>query len=192
MEDLDGANSPPVSNGEEPEALNESHDPLNPDARDEEASKSHSITEVPEVEDGKENDDDNASISDDGDLSDEMLSDVDEDQFKDFDPSAVAIDERRVVDASDVALLGKHKRKRDENEAEPKKKRKEGRREKPKRKGRSDDEGLDGEEGGERRARRNKEPSERKKRRTPSPENDEHLTPEERQCCRRPRYRSYH
>lgn len=76
---------------------------------------------------------DNSDLSD----ADSILSDVDEAQFEDFDPNAIAIEERPAiaVDEDNVRLLGRHKRKRTEGEAgeaEGTKKKKEKKREKVK------------------------------------------------------------
>ena len=69
------------------------------------------------------------------DLSDDesILSEVDEEQFKDFDPNQIAIEDRPAiaVDEDNLKLIGRHKRKRDDADGERKKKKKEGRREKP-------------------------------------------------------------
>ncbi|GAM83609.1 hypothetical protein ANO11243_015970 [Dothideomycetidae sp. 11243] len=181
MEDLEGVDSPPVSNGDLPEANNDPKDPLRPEVEEEDAAKTPPVA-APTMDMEKDSDENEADpLGGFDDDSDDALSEIDDAQFADFDPDAIAIDERRVVDASDVALLGKHKRKRDEGEGEPKKKRKEGRRDKPKKKKRrDDDEGLDAGDTTEgRRSRRQKEPVERRKRRTPSPEDDSNLTPEE-------------
>lgn len=80
--------------------------------------------------------------------NDSILSDVDEAQFEDFDPANVAIDDRPAiaVDEDNVRLLGRHKRKRDEDmgdEEGGKKKKKEGRREKPKKSGKKKDDDDD-------------------------------------------------
>ena len=81
---------------------------------------------------------------------DSVLSEVDEAQFEDFDPSNLNIEEHRpaiAVDEDNVKLIGRHKRQRDAAEGEAaKKKKKEGRREKPKRakKKRDDDEAFSG------------------------------------------------
>lgn len=136
----------------------------------------------------------------DSDLSDNdsILSDVDEAQFEDFDPANVAIDDRPAiaVDEDNVRLLGRHKRKRDEEAGEgegAKRKKKEGKREKPKklRKKRDDDEEDDfsgGQELEGKRARRKKSISEggsgqrkpaKAKARDATPENEDALDPEE-------------
>ncbi|KAI9885312.1 MAG: hypothetical protein M1823_002897 [Watsoniomyces obsoletus] len=73
-------------------------------------------------------------IRDDGSESD--LSEIDEAQFADFDPANVAIDDRPAlaVDETNIALIGVHKRKRDEADhgASSKKKPREKKREKKK------------------------------------------------------------
>jgi transcription factor SPN1 len=194
MEDLPGADSPPINDvGHEPAGNDDPQDPLRPEIEEEDAARTPPIAD-PHLDTEVAEDDDNPQLSmpdaadndnDDFDADSDALSDVDEAQFQDFDPNAIAIEERpRVVDASGVALLGKHKRKRDDADGEGKKKRREGRREKPKRSKRTGEDGgdFDGdEEGGERR-RKTKAPSEKRKKRTPSPEDDSNLTPEESEC----------
>ena len=127
----------------------------------------------------------------DGDDSDNesILSEVDEAQFEDFDPTAIAIDERPAiaVDETNVGLLGQHKRKRTEGEAavEGKKKKKK-RRERGRRRGDVDeDDFVGGEEIEGKRRRRAGDGAERRERakaRPRTPERDEDLTPEERKC----------
>ncbi|KAG8625606.1 hypothetical protein KVT40_006007 [Elsinoe batatas] len=180
MEDLEGANSPPVNDNEMPEAGREPSDPLRPEVEEENAATPPMANPDLDVEVNEDADQAGPVNDDDSDAGDsDVLSEVDEAQFEDFDPNAIAIDERRVVDASDVAMLGKHKRKRDEGEEGGKKKRKEGRREKPKKKRRDSDEGFEfgaTVEG----SRRKKDKGERKKQRSPSVDRDQFLTPEER------------
>ncbi|KAI9792293.1 MAG: Transcription factor iws1 [Peltula sp. TS41687] len=136
------------------------------------------------------------------DLSDDEsdLSEIDEAQFDDFDPTNVAVDDRPAiaVDDSNVALLGVHKRKRDEGAADgaggtgeegvkPKKK-KEGRREKPKKNNRKnrdleEDDFSGGEELTGKRERKKKPPGIRKERAKPrkaTPEKEEDFSLEER------------
>jgi transcription factor SPN1 len=62
------------------------------------------------------------------------LSEVDERQFEDFDPTAIAIEDRPAiaVDETTIGQLGKHKRKRADGDDDDRKKKKERRREKPK------------------------------------------------------------
>ena len=77
-----------------------------------------------------ENDEDKDDASD---LESE-LSEVDERQFEDFDPTAVAIEDRpaMAVDETTIGQLGKHKRKRADGDDDDRRKKKERRREKPK------------------------------------------------------------
>lgn len=192
MEDLPGADSPPVNDvGHEPSANDDPQDPLRPEIDEENAARTPPIAD-PNLDTELAEDDQNPQLSmpgaadnDDNDADSDALSDVDEAQFQDFDPNAIAIEERpRVVDASGVAMLGKHKRKRDDADGEGKKKRREGRREKPKRskRGEDDEQGFDASEELEGRRRKTKGPGEKRKKRTPSPEDDANLTPEEREC----------
>ncbi|KAI5292182.1 Transcription factor iws1 [Ascosphaera acerosa] len=71
-----------------------------------------------------------------------VLSDVDEEQFQDFDPANVEIDDRPqlAIDEENLKLIGRHKRARNEDGeyVEKKKRRKEGRREKRSRKKRAE------------------------------------------------------
>lgn len=80
--------------------------------------------------------------------NDSVLSEVDEAQFEDFDPTNIAIEDRPAipVDEDTVKSLKAHKRKRDGDDgAAVKKKKKEGRREKPKKKRKdSDDDDFSG------------------------------------------------
>ena len=135
----------------------------------------------------------------DDDDNDSVLSDIDEAQFEDFDPANIAIEDRPAiaVDEDNVRLLGRHKRKRDDADADgegKKKKKKEGRREKPKkirkRKDSDDDDFSGGQEIEGKRRRKAKAvseggvPGERRREKTKArattPENEEHLDPEER------------
>lgn len=119
----------------------------------------------------------------DSDRDSDALSEVDENQFEDYDPETANIEDRPVDIDEDIArTLVASKRKRVEGEA-PRRPR-EGRREK-KRRDRDDDVAADEAAAPEvqkqRRARRaaDGEPRPRKAA-TPQPENDEHLSPEER------------
>lgn len=175
--------SPPIS--PLPEAGNDPEEPGYPTYQDEDppAAPIGNPTANPE------DDDDNESV----------LSDIDEAQFEDFDPANIAIEDRPAiaVDEDNVRLLGRHKRKRDdgEDDAEGKKKKKrEGRRDKPKksrkRKDSDDDEFSGGQEMEGKRKRKPKAitdgavPNERRREKTrpraATPENEEHLDPEER------------
>lgn len=118
-----------------------------------------------------------------GDDSDDesLLSEVDEAQFADFDPSAVAPDFETL---NRSIKIGKRKRTEGDDSVRPKKKEKT--REKPKKSRRRKDDSDDGFEGGEeiegKRQRKSKSlvPKDRKKR-TAQPEiNEEGLDPEER------------
>ena len=143
------------------------------------------------VADGKavdENDSDNESV----------LSEVDEAQFEDFDPAAIAIEERPAipVDETNIGLLGQHKRKRTEGDiAKEGKKKKKKRRERGTRRGVVDeDDFVGGEEIEGKRRRRTDDGGERRERtkaRQRTPERDEDLTPEERKCHHNENRNSY-
>ncbi|ATY67106.1 transcription factor IWS1 [Cordyceps militaris CM01] len=141
----------------------------------------------PPVNDGqeKEPEEDMAAVY--SDKESDILSEVDEDQLEDYDPETANIEDRPVDIDEDVArTLKVSKRKR--IEAQPKKPR-EGRREK-KRRDRDDDvtmeDGSDGDQ--ERKPRRRRAAAEgerapraaRAKQTSPEPENEDHLSPEER------------
>lgn len=136
--------------------------------------------------------DSNKEEPDDDDNDDELsgneseLSEVDEAEFADFDPTTVALEDRPLVGIDeDVArTLKAGKRKRADGEKKPK----EGKREKKKRR-RDEDEDPDGEQIDGKRVRKPKSvrpDGERKdrdrarERRPPTPENEENLTAEER------------
>ncbi|KAI9805803.1 MAG: hypothetical protein M1825_000417 [Sarcosagium campestre] len=166
------------------------------DTRTAEASPTTSPTASPtnkspaedRPDDNDDDDDDNLSTH-----SDESdLSDVDENQFADFDPANLAIEDRPAiaVDDSNVALIGIHKRKRTEGaegDDGGRKKKKEGKREKSKKRrgtDADDDRFSGGEEIDGKRERRKKSTTGRKDkpqaRRAATPENEDALTPEER------------
>ena len=118
-----------------------------------------------------------------------VLSEVDEAQFEDFDPAAIAIEERPAIaiDETNVGLLGQHKRRRTEGDlAKEGKKKKKKRRERGTRRGVVDeDDFVGGEEIEGKRRRRADDGGERRERakaRQRTPERDEDLTPEERKC----------
>lgn len=84
-----------------------------------------------------------------------VLSDVDENQFEDFDPANVEIDDRPqlAIDEENLKLIGRHKRSRNaDGEWVEKKKHREGRRERRSRKKRGgqgeDEDGSAGDDGG--------------------------------------------
>lgn len=178
MEDIPLAESPPLD--DMLEAGNDSGDPLTPEIEEENSTLNPPIADPTldeEVIGTNEVDKDGMS-----DVESE-LSEVDERQFEDFDPTAIAIEDRPAiaVDENTVNQLGKHKKKRVEGE-EPRKK-KEKRREKPK-KIRRRREGTEEFEGGQtidgKRARKSKPDGESSRRRVHEEEDDESLTPEER------------
>lgn len=106
-----------------------------------------------------------ADVSDD----ESILSEVDEAQFEDFDPATVDVEDRPqlAIDEENLKLIGRHKRKRDEEggEGDRPRRKKEGRREK---KSRRIQELNDGGERVRRRERKRKEAT---------PENEELLDP---------------
>jgi transcription factor SPN1 len=117
-----------------------------------------------------------------------LLSEVDEAEFADFDPTTVALEDRPLVgiDEDIARTLKAGKRKRADKDGEGKKP-KEGKREKKKKARHDEDEDPDGEELDGKRIRKTKRiDGERKdrdkprERRPPTPENEENLTPEER------------
>ncbi|KAL8640972.1 MAG: hypothetical protein Q9228_002176 [Teloschistes exilis] len=126
--------------------------------------------------------------------NDSVLSEVDEAQFEDFDPTNIAIEDRPAiaVDEDNVKLLGRHKRKRDGDDGEPvKKKKKEGKREKPKKARKKRDSDDDDFSGGPelegKRKRKTKNITEdgpgkkgKGRSRKATPENEEDMDPEER------------
>lgn len=127
--------------------------------------------ELDDLNDNGEADQQLPEISDD----ESVLSEVDEAQFEDFNPDDVDIEDRPAldVDAENLKLIGRHKRKRREDEEGGPKKKREGRREKKKRQQRdSDVESAEGKPGRRRTA---------KARREATPEDEETLSPEERE-----------
>lgn len=136
------------------------------------------------VDDGQEEEFQDALAAGDSDRDSDALSEVDENLIEDYDPEAADIEDRPVDIDEDVArTLKATKRKRADGEAT--KKPKEGRREK-KRRDRDEDIDMGGGDDDSarkpRRARRGADSERRSKPRAPSPEpeNEEHLTPEER------------
>lgn len=214
MEDLKQPDTPTASKVAEPEALADPNDPLRPEIDEENAAGTPPIAdpyadmevqmdEMPKTDsdsaneamadDDAEHEDGNPANTDPsvkGDDEDSELEELDEREFDDFDATALTLpDKPLLVDESNVALLGVHKRKRtaeEEAERERKKKRKEKKREKPSRKKKSGDE--DDFEGGQemdgKRVRKSKMGGDGKSkaaRREKTPENEENLTPDERE-----------
>ncbi|KAI1818638.1 hypothetical protein GGS20DRAFT_196811 [Poronia punctata] len=108
----------------------------------------------------------------DSDRESDALSDIDEDQFDDYDPSAVRIEERPVEIDEDAARTLKASKRKGTATKKPK----EGRREKKRTRDREEE--ADGEVLTTKRARKATGADSRKA--TPEPEVEENLTPEER------------
>ncbi|KAL8688091.1 MAG: hypothetical protein Q9218_005908 [Villophora microphyllina] len=179
MEDLSPtSDSPPLS--PLPEGLNDPGDTNAPLYQDEDPPVAPVADPTADMDDLSDND--------------SVLSEVDEAQFEDFDPTNIAIEDRPAiaVDEDNVKLLGRHKRKRDGEDGEaPKKKKKEGKREKPKKsrkKKDSDDDDFSG--GQELEGKRKRKPKaitedgpgrkEKVRPRKATPENEEALDENER------------
>ncbi|KAF4634966.1 hypothetical protein G7Y89_g3144 [Cudoniella acicularis] len=160
-----------------PEAGNDSADPNRPMSEERDTPPTPANPDL-DMDNG-DDDDDNDSLA-------SELSEVDEAEFDNFDPTSLAIDDRPLVDIDeDVArTLKANKRKRTEKDGDGKKS-KEAKRDKKKRR-RDDDEDPDGERMEGKRVRKPKPDGERKSRDGPrekravTPENMENLTPEER------------
>ncbi|KHN94390.1 transcription factor IWS1 [Metarhizium album ARSEF 1941] len=135
------------------------------------------------VDDGKEAEFQDEVAAADSDRDSDALSEIDENEFEDYDPETANIEDRPVDIDEDIArTLKATKRKRVAGDA-PKKSR-EGRREK-KRRDRDDDVAMeDGSEVDGKASRRARRTGEGERRRakpgTPEPENEEELSPEER------------
>lgn len=113
--------------------------------------------------------------------SDDALSEIDENQFEDYDPATADIEDRPIAVDEDVAKTLKASR-RKRADGEPKKP-KEGRREKKRQ--RDDEDGADGDfSDGKAPVRKSRraaaEGRARAAKATPEPENEDHLSPEER------------
>lgn len=135
MEDLD-PNAPvpgvdaPSPEGELPSAGHDEGDPLAPEFEEENDPDPPVGEPYEDVEATGGNEIDKDDLSD----NESLLSDVDEDQFQDFDPAAISLEDRQqiAIDDDNVKLLGVHKRKRAEGEGDDtsRKKKKERRRDK--------------------------------------------------------------
>lgn len=178
-----------LNGAEEPQGLADPGDMQNPDI-EEEHSPNARIGDPTGDPDAEESDnpadqlppDEDPALEVDMDAEDDEseLDELDEAQFDNFDPDAANIVVPIAVDESNVNQLGVHKRKRtEEEERERKKKKKEGRRvresKKPKKRGDAD---LDGQEIDGTRTRGTKI---RAPRRAVTPEDEEALSPEERE-----------
>lgn len=184
---------PVQEEGEEAEAEAESK-PAKGDAEDEherepaEDAEDRPVEENTEAQPAEENaeaqpvegdekpdadENENAGMSDD----ESILSEVDEAQFEDFDPENLQIEERPqlAIDEDNLKLIGRHKRKRTQEDGDEgrSRRKKEGRREKKNRRMR-ELEGVEdeGDGGGGRRSRRGE-----RKRRDQSPMDEELLDP---------------
>jgi transcription factor SPN1 len=155
-----------------PEAGNDPGDPLRPEIDEENSTPNppiaepHQDMEVTEAIEGLPDQDDlqEAGLSDD----ESALSEYDDAQFDEFDAGKIAVEERptQLIDDTNLNLIGVHKRKRTAGEdAAPKKKKK-----------RVDEAG--GDEAGGRKKKSRKEG--RVRGASPTEENDENLTPEQR------------
>lgn len=142
--------------------------------------------EDPPVDDGQEKEFVDEVAAGDSDKDSDLLSEVDEDQFEDYDPETANIEDRPVDIDEDVArTLKVSKRKRVEGQL---KKPREGRREKKRRDRDQDVTMVDGSEGDqERKPRRRRAAVEGERapraariKPSPEPEGEENLTPEER------------
>ena len=140
------------------------------------------------VDDGQEREFEEEVAAADSDRDSALLSEVDEDQFEDYDPETANIEDRPVdIDEDAARTLKASKRKRAEGEAA--RKPREGRREK-KRRDRDDDVAMDNEadadgEAPQRRSRRAAEGERRRPKRDKSPDegpNEEDLSPEQRRA----------
>jgi transcription factor SPN1 len=198
MEDLEVPTGSPSYQDdleEEPQGNADPGDPLNPEIEEEDSTRTPPLAdptadmeardddEAPETVDAMNNDDDSE------------LDELDEAQFDNFDPETANITVPVAVDESNVGLIGVHKRKRTEaEESERKKKKKEGRREKPKkakrvRAGGDDEDDFEGgpELDGKRQRKRQALGPDGKPvkavRRARTPENEDNLSPEERESA---------
>ncbi|ROT41603.1 hypothetical protein SODALDRAFT_338868 [Sodiomyces alkalinus F11] len=139
--------------------------------------------DAPEIEELQQDDDNFAAPAEDlSDQESDVLSEIDENQFEDYDPETADIEDRPVAVDEDIAkTLKASKRKRPEGETV--KKPKEGRREKKRQREEEEVTGEDGdfeEAASTRRPRRSGEPRARPQKKSPEPEIEENLTPEER------------
>lgn len=118
----------------------------------------------------------------DSDRDSDMLSDIDENEFDNYDPNTAQIEERPIeIDENDIRTLKASKRKRVDGATS--KKPKEGRREKKRRTNPDDDDTPTGQVISGKRIRKSQtaNPERRSKKSSPAPEeNEDHLTPEQR------------
>ncbi|KAI4211950.1 MAG: hypothetical protein LQ351_005290 [Letrouitia transgressa] len=120
MEDLSPGSSGSLPGSPLPEALNDPNDTNAPLYQEEDPPVAPVADPTADMDDLSDND--------------SVLSEIDEAQFEDFDPTNIPIEDRPAiaVDEDNVRLLGRHKRKRDGDDGGiVRKKKKEGKREKP-------------------------------------------------------------
>ncbi|KAM5347198.1 hypothetical protein ACJ41O_010203 [Fusarium nematophilum] len=135
------------------------------------------------VDDGKAQEYGDTAAGAESDRESDALSEVDEDQFEDYDPETANIDNRPVdIDENVARTLKATKRKRTDEEVV--KRPREGRRDK-KRRDRDEDIAMDDVDDGGKKNRRSRRMADAERRPrakpdTPEPEKDENLTPEER------------
>lgn len=184
--------SPVVENGQEPEGNNDPGDIQKPEIEEENGATppmAEPTNDMDAVEDEAmpndgDNDDEEQQPNNDADSD---LDELDEAQFDNFDPESANInvpEQPVAVDDSNVGQLGVHKRKRVEGEdGERKKKKKEGRREKAKkvRAGGDDEDNFEGGPEMEGSRRKKASTAAKKTSRARTPENEDNLSPEERE-----------
>lgn len=218
MEDLSPApGSPALQDNEEPQGLADPGDPLQPGIEEEDQQDApladptadvdafedeeapETVQAMQQQADGEEDELAGAGPRAEDSDAESELEELNDEQFEDFDPSALNIpDMPTQVDETNVGLIGVHKRKRTEQEKEEsRKKRKEGKRDKPKRQRKNRDEDDDFEGGVEiegKRSRKGKGTGEKIKgpRRPRTPEDEELLSPEEREYCLRVEHELYY
>ncbi|EAW07606.1 transcription factor SPN1 [Aspergillus clavatus NRRL 1] len=140
----------------------------NDDGQDEAAASATPAAQSAAGDDDDEDEDDADAVDSD---EESILSEVDEAQFDDFDPENVDVEDRPqlAIDEDNLKLIGRHKRKRTEEDSERVQRKREGRREKKSRRLRDMEEG--GDEGDSKARRRDR------KKRDPTPEDEDLLDP---------------
>lgn len=133
--------------------LKEQIDGADDDEEDEELAKPAAA--------GDDDNDDEEEANADGSDDESILSEVDEAQFEDFDPENVDVEDRPqlAIDEENLKLVGRHKRKRTEEDGDGERssrRKKEGRREKKTRRMRELEEGGEDDEGEGKSRRREK------------------------------------
>ena len=179
MSDVGSPAGSPARDEHTHNAANDSPNEANETNDSPEANEANDVNEASDNEPKYDAPDASDKASDAGD--DDLLSEIDEDQFEDYDPETANIEDRPVEIDEDVArTLNGARRKR--GDAEKPKKPKEGRREKKKRDRDAEPEGVE-DEGRPRKSRRGEGGGSRVASKRASPvvqEEDDDLTPEER------------